>query len=242
MDESVQIGPLRIPRLVSEQGSLPPFEKSLLAHFVALLQPAVFVELGVYHAVTTDFVCSLLEENGWPGRVVGFDLDDVVAGLRAGNPAVRRWESAGRLELVPGWLPTSLRAWLSGGGEQIDLALIDGTHDYRSVLSELELLWPRMAPDGMILLDDYSEIYDGVRYAVHRFVGRHNDAMALPLGSARTRGTPYGSAMAGVCRSPIAGSLRGSAPHMIAKAKADALEHPALNRIWRAVRPLVRRR
>jgi len=236
-----ELGPIRMPPLMNQQGSLPPIEKSLLAHFISMIQPTVIVELGVLRAVTTEFMCRVLVENGFDGKVVGFDLDPVVEDLRAHNEAVKQYEASGQLELVPGRLPDSLKWWLRQTGHKIDLALVDGTHDYRSVLGELELLWPWLSDHGVILCDDYSEKYDGVRYAVHRFVRRHRDAMAMPLGSPRTLGTPYGSALAGVCRSPIRITLRGYAPHLIHKVKGDILARSALARLWRILRPLNRR-
>ncbi len=195
-----EVGLIRMPPLVDQQGSLSPMEKSLLAHFISMIQPNVIVELGVLRAVTAEFMCRVLVENGFDGKVVGFDLDRVVEDLRAHNEAVKRYEASGRLELVPGRLPDSFRQWLRQTGQKIDLALVDATHDYSSVLGELESLWPSLSDQGVILCDDYSEEYDGVRYAVRRFVGRHRDAMAMPLGSPRTLGTPYGSVLAGVCR------------------------------------------
>jgi len=232
---------IKFPRLVSVHGSLTAMEKILLGHFILLVRPRLTVELGVFKAITTQFMCDFLVKNGIDGVVVGFDLPEVIAELRD-QETVKYLEQVSRLRLIPGRLPDSLANWLSSSDEQIDLALVDASHDYRSVIGELSLLWPRLSPEGYILCDDYCSKHDGVRYAVDHFAARQ-DAMALPLLSSQRVGrTEHTSELVAVCRRPYEFTLLRWMHHLWLKAKADMLAYPVVNKTWSNwVRPFVRR-
>lgn len=233
---------IKFPILTDAQGSLTAMEKSLLGHFILLVHPRVIVELGVYKAVTTQFMCDFLIKNGIEGVVVGFDLPEVIADLRKSNEPVKYMEQAFRLRLIPGKLPESLATWLGSTDEQIDLALVDATHDYRSVIGELNLLWSRLSAEGYVLCHDYSGKYDGVRYAVDRFTAKR-DAMVLPLGSSeRARQAGHASVLVALCRRPYRPTLRRLMHHVWLSAKVDLLARPVVNKTWsKWVKPLVRR-
>ena len=230
------------PDSVQGQGSLTPLEKMLLGNVILLERPRLIVELGVLHAVTTQFICAFLEENDIDASVVGFDLQEVVARLRKENAAVQHYEEVARLELIPGRLPTSLEQWLHRVDQPIDLAFVDATHDYRSVTAELQLLWPRLAPDGCILCHDYSEKYDGVRHAVDRF-GAKMGARVLPLtSSARAEKHGYSSVLVALRRKTFEPTLRSKAHHRWKKMKIDLLGYSVINKAWHQVlKPLVLR-
>jgi hypothetical protein len=232
---------IKFPTLSDDYGSLTALEKSLLAHFMLLARPRLIIELGVFRALTTQFICEFLIENGMEGRVIGFDLPEVVAELRQHNEAVQRLEAAQRLQLIPGSLPQSLVAWLSAAPDSVDFALVDAMHDYPSVSGELKLLWPRLSTGGFILCHDYSSKYDGVRCAVERFVAAHG-AMSLPLSSSEAaRQAGYASVLVALAHRPARLTVRRLAPHWWRSAKVGLLAQPAFNRLWRQVRPFVRR-
>ena len=233
---------VKFPDLVAEHGSLTPLEKILLGNVILLGRPRLIVELGVFHAVTTQFICDFLDENDIDATVVGFDLPEVVAGLRKENTAVQHYEDVARLQLIPGRLPVSLQDWLQRLDQPVDLAFVDATHDYRSVKAELNLLWPRLAPDGFILCHDYSEKYDGVRHAVDRFAAKVG-ARVLPLtSSARARQHGYASVLVALRRRTFEPTLRSKMRHGWKKMKIDLLEYSVINKAWHQVlKPLVRR-
>lgn len=53
--------------------------------------------------------------------------------------------------------------------EQITFAFLDGDF-YESILTSLQLVWPRLSPGGTIIIDDYQrETLPGVERAVHDF-------------------------------------------------------------------------
>ena len=166
---------IKFPEIVLSAHSLTPMEKMLLGNFLLMSRPKVVVELGVYRAQTTEFICQFLELNGIDAPVYGFDIPEQIEEIRTQNSRVQALEASGRLHLIPGWLPDSLQSWLDDHTNlQIDFALVDATHEYPNVTSELELIWPRIARHGVVMCHDYDRRpeHEGVRYAVDRFAAR----------------------------------------------------------------------
>lgn len=230
---------IRFPELTDDSGSLTMMEKSLLGHFILLTRPHLIIELGVYRALTTQFMCDFLSQNRIDGYVVGFDLPAVVAELRK-SQMIQDLESCNRLSLIPGSLPESLTRWLDQTGESFGLALVDATHNYGSVKGELELLWPRLAEGGFILCHDYSDKYEGVRYAVDSFATK-NDAMVLALTSSEAaQAAGYGSVLVAVTRHPYKFHLSRLFYHRWLAVKTRLLAISTLHSLWHRVRPLVK--
>jgi len=231
---------IKFPPLLENPGSLTAMEKSLLAHFILLARPSVIVELGVFQSLTTQFMCELLIENEIPGRVIGFDLPEVVAELRQNNEAVRQLEAKERLQLVPGRLPNSLQSWLINAPGKVDFALVDATHDYRSVSGELSLLWTRLPASGYILCHDYSAKYDGVRVAVDQF-SANVGAMCLPLLASEAAGrSGHWSVLVALARRPDRLTIRRMIPHWWMATKTNLLSNQFFAGIWKRVKPIVR--
>ncbi len=174
--------PIRLPPLMSSFASLSPLEKSLLGHFIVLSQPRLIVEVGVYRAVTTCLILDFLRLNDIDAQVIGFDMAETCEQLVRENAEVRRWTEEGRLRLIGGELPFSLRRWIEEEHPVVDLALVDARHDFPSVDWELKLLWPCLAPQGYILGHDYTAEFDGVRYAFDHFAAK-TGAHLMPLAS-----------------------------------------------------------
>lgn len=223
---------VKYPPLKARSGSLTAFEKLLLGNLILLIRPRIIVELGVFEALSTGFMCELMSLNGIDGRVIGFDLPDVIAGLRQNNQAVQQYERAGQLEFIPGALPVSLRGWLADAKPVVDFALVDASHDYPSVIGELSLLWERLSPDGMIVCHDYSARYDGVRYAVDAFARRHK-AMALPLTTTVPASEAGCHSVLIALRPPLHRTkFDQSLHHRWLKLKKDLLANPVIRHLW----------
>lgn len=239
-DPGVPGAPIRLPPLVGGVASLSPLEKSLLGHFLLLARPRVIVEIGVYRAVTTGFIMEFLALNGIEAQVVGFDRPEICEQLARENADVRRWLEDGRLRLVSGELPFSLREWTEREKPVVDFALIDARHDYPSVDWELKLLYPCLAPGGYILGHDYCALFEGVRYAFDHFAARHG-AMVLPLASAWPESEPgRGSVLVALRRPAYEKNLRAWCHHRWQGLKADLVRGRASGALWRALRPLFR--
>ena len=232
--------PICLPPLVADVASLSPLEKSLLGHFLLLARPRVIVEIGVYHAVTTGFIMEFLRLNGLDAQVVGFDRLEICEQLARENADVRRWLEEGRLRLVSGELPFSLREWTEREKPVVDLALIDARHDFPSVDWELKLLYPCLAPGGYILGHDYCALFEGVRYAFDHFATRHG-AMVMPLESAWTEGESGRSSVLVALRRPAyKKNLRTWCQHHWQGLKANLVRGRVSGALWRSLRPLLR--
>ena len=94
----------------------------------------------------------------WREGWIKVDLDEVKANLRGTgyNPA--------HLEFIKGMVEETLRDSLL---PQYAIARLD-TDWYASTKCELELLWPRIAPGGFLIIDDYGH-WMGARKAVDKF-------------------------------------------------------------------------
>jgi predicted O-methyltransferase YrrM len=231
------------PDLVTSAASLVPLEKSLLAHFMLLNRPQLIVELGVYEAQTTIFMCRFLQANGIDCQIAGFDLPDVVEKLRQNNEAVQQFEFSGQLRLIPGRLPESLDDWLQAEKPAIDFALVDAMHDYPSAHGELERLWPYLRAGAYVLCHDYSEKYRGVRYAVDHFA-RSKGAHVLPLlTTLRARDAHYGSVLVALAKPAFPYRRREQFTYAL-QARMKALKrHLANSELWQKwLKPVLRRK
>ncbi|MEQ8672491.1 MAG: class I SAM-dependent methyltransferase [Aggregatilineales bacterium] len=179
---------IKYPEIEEVIASLRPMEKIMLGQFMMLVRPRIILELGVWQAKTTQFMYNFMLANNIDAKIYGFDMPFVVEKLNS-DDVVLKMQADGRLSLIPGALPDSLKAWTAQNKPQIDLVLIDAYHDYPSVVSELRAIWPYLSPEGVILCHDYEygpeNQHEGVIYAVHKFASRHKDAMLLSLRSSK---------------------------------------------------------
>jgi O-methyltransferase len=103
------------------------------------------------------------------------DLEDVKAGMaRVGYPAQR-------IHYHPGLVEETIPA---AAPERIALLRLD-TDWYASTKHELEHLYDRVPPGGVVILDDY-DYWDGSRKAVDEFIASTGARLLLaPMGSGR---------------------------------------------------------
>jgi len=231
---------VRFPPLKLIPESLTGVEKSVLGNLMLVCRPKVIVETGVYEAHSTEFMCQFMEHNQITGSVYGFDLPNVVSALRDTNEAVKHYEAQGSLHLIPGRLPHALDEWLKSTHEPIDLALIDAAHDYRSVLLELQLIWPRLANNGFIVCHDYANRNPGVQYAVDYFVRTHHTRMLPLVTSLDAQTQEYESAIAILCHPQHKYKFWQWAYHWSLKFRADLLTVTIIRNLWMRIRPFIK--
>lgn len=60
--------------------------------------------------------------------------------------------------------------WLENNKIEFDLIYIDGSNDYRDIISDLNYSWPLLKKDGVIFGDDYNNsIFPDIKLAVNDF-------------------------------------------------------------------------
>lgn len=150
--------------------------------------PGDIVELGCYIGTTSLFIQRLLQREtdadqrvfhvydsfaGLPEKTIA-DASITGTGFRAGELTVRKKQFVREFQRANVRLPIIHKGWfgdLSAADmpETIAFAFLDGDF-YESILSSLKLVWPRMTPGGMVLIDDYGrEALPGVERAVRDF-------------------------------------------------------------------------
>ncbi len=105
---------------------------------------------------------------GWGGALQGSERRVREAFARFGDP--------GRLHVVPGWFEESFPRALPAI-ERVALLHADGDW-YESVLLTLETFYPRVAPGGYVVIDDYGH-WEGARRATDGY--RHRHGIHAPL-------------------------------------------------------------
>ena len=160
---------IKYPILHGTTGSLSSIEKITLGNMLFLVRPKLVLELGVLEGATTLFISEFMSINKINGRIVGFDIPKVVEKLSQENGSLSTYIKDGRIELIKGYLPNTLRAYLTTHKEEVDFALIDARHEYQSVMSELNCIWRFLNTNGIVFVHDYSNNYPGICLAVRKF-------------------------------------------------------------------------
>lgn len=176
---------------IDENHSLNPYEKSVLLHLLASVEPKVILELGVFKGITTKFIYQWLKQYKIEAKIIGFDLEDVLTDLLKNDREIARIQTEGSLKLVGGYLPESLDLFLKNYSGKVDFALIDAKHDYPSVYGELSRIWPYLSDKGCIICHDYHK--PRIQYAIENF--------------SRKRGAQYISVLATPQAGPVYSSL-----------------------------------
>ena len=67
----------------------------------------------------------------------------------------------------------------------LDLIFQDAQHDYDGVLGELKHWWPKLKPNGILIMDDYYKEWPGVIKAADEFFGytKHSNLYSKPNGN-----------------------------------------------------------
>jgi hypothetical protein len=165
-------------KLMTFDQSLNSLEKSLLTHFLGVANPKVIIELGVHKGSTTKHIIEFLEKNKINSKIYGFDLDEVLKELIRTDKIISTYIEKNILELYGGVLPESLNKFLSKNNPIVDFVLIDAKHQYKSVLGELELIWPYLSKNGFIICHDYHKVR--LQYAIEHFVSKKS-AKFIPI-------------------------------------------------------------
>jgi predicted O-methyltransferase YrrM len=165
-------------------------------------KPKNFLEIGVFHGVTSRNVCNLLNSiHGNNFKFTGIDIfttethlvkDEFIPKTKFSNPLKTIYYKY-LIRLDP-YSPESVKKLLKkyknniniikGNSNEIipemikekfDYVFLDGGHKYETVLKDLKSLTPIIQNNGIILCDDYDLTYaPGVKKAIDEYVLLNN--------------------------------------------------------------------
>jgi predicted O-methyltransferase YrrM len=125
-----------------DQVRSPSSQGDLYAYLVAQRDPQVVVEFGSAFGVSGMYFATGLQQ----GRLYSFEINPDWADIAERNIksitdrfSVIRGAFEDHVDDIPG---------------PIDIALVDGIHDYDFVMKQWEILKARMSPGGLVLFDD----------------------------------------------------------------------------------------
>jgi predicted O-methyltransferase YrrM len=159
-----------IPDLYSVHGSLPPYEKLILASLVSMRQPRNIIEIGTFDGATalllaancpdaTIYTLDLPEEAPeHSGPVTEVD-SSLIINRKVGHVYHDTPEAARIVQLFG----DSMTFDFASLGVTFDFAFIDGAHTYEYVSSDTERLHPLLGESACVIWDDYHMSAPGVR-------------------------------------------------------------------------------
>lgn len=137
---------------------------------------ALFVEIGAWKGRSTAFMATQIANS--KKNIRFFTVDHFLGSaehIKRGEPEVVEgtlYETFLRniapvRKFVDILCESSIQAAQRFPDKSIDFLLLDGSHDYESVLADLRAWWPKMKPGVIMAGDDYRK--PGVRQAVTEF-------------------------------------------------------------------------
>jgi len=155
----------RTPKEFADQSLYSRF----LSDIVRFRNCKTIVEIGVACGVTTSWLCQAAIETR--GTVFGFDIWDMF-GEKNENPPFGSKEFVDGVLKLMGYrnfeltkistLDPKFPSILKEKCPKIDFAFLDAWHSYKAVSNEFRVVYPLMAPDGIIAFHDTGRI-DGCR-------------------------------------------------------------------------------
>ena len=163
--------------------------------------PKIFLEVGVFHGVTARNVCELLNKiHGDDFKYIGIDLfeeslenkNEIIPNTKFLNPIKNFYfnfikkQNPYSLESVKDLLKNFKKniSLIKGNSNyilkkidmsKIEYVFLDGGHDYKTVLNDLNLCIEVIINNGTVLCDDYDLSHaPGVKKAIDEFVLKNN--------------------------------------------------------------------
>ena len=168
---------------------------------IFLKKPKIFLEIGVFHGVTSRNVCELLYQihnNNF--KFIGLDLfeennenkDEIIPNTKFSNPLKTIWyryvkrEDPYSLNAVQNLLSkfkdnvhlikgNSNKILKKIDMSKVDYVFLDGGHEYNTVQNDLNCCKEVIDNNGTVLCDDYDLTYaPGVKQAIDEFINKNN--------------------------------------------------------------------
>ena len=175
---------------------------NFLLNHIYSIKPKNFLEIGLFHGVTSRNVCELLYKiHGRNFKFTGIDLfkidsyelnEEIVPQTKFSNPLKNifyryiarfdpySYESVKKLlikfddniKIIKG---NSNEVLNKINTSEFDYVFLDGGHKYETVKNDLECLINVVKNKGIILCDDYNLTYaPGIKKAIHEYISKNN--------------------------------------------------------------------
>ena len=123
----------------------------LLYQFIREFRPQLVVELGTNVGISAAYQAAALNENANGGRLVTLEASPYRLRLAKSLHAKLGLEN---ISYVQGLFSDTLQPALAEHGHQVDLAYIDGHHQYQPTLDYFEALWRYSRQTAIFVFDD----------------------------------------------------------------------------------------
>jgi len=182
--------PIKMPSLTTD------FQKEILFEHVFLAPPGNFLEIGVYYGADLFVAAKTKQVIGQKADIIGIDIYDPANLYRhdpiwqtngLDNPMAQVWKYAEDFGLTEG-LRLIKGDSLELGKEKwppLSVLVVDGNHDYKHAMADLENFGKFVVPGGFILVHDYynhENEFFGVNEAVADYRPRHPEMTFYTLG------------------------------------------------------------
>lgn len=175
-----------------------------LAEAIEIIRPKVVIEIGVWKGGSTIRMAQKIKEleidatvisvDTWLGSWEHWEQPQFFADLLFDNgyPSIYNTfmtnvvESEVQDYIVPLPLDSANAAFvIQRKGIVADIIHIDGGHDYKAVIDDMQRWWELLRSGGMLIMDDYDpegRVWPSVRDAVDHFKGNvaHDDFASIP--------------------------------------------------------------
>jgi predicted O-methyltransferase YrrM len=150
----------------STEGWLSEQEGAELYQLAAQNNKGWTVEIGSWKGKSTIYLAAGAQENQYGNNhIVAIDHFHGSPEHNQNGPVYTLpefWanlERAGVIGNVSTFIMPSARAAESWGAEPVGLLFIDGNHEYEAVKADLDMWWPKIAPEGILAMHDLN--WDG---------------------------------------------------------------------------------
>ena len=141
---------------------------------------SIFVEIGTYKGRSAAFMGVEIINSDKP--ITFYTVDHFKGSAEHNNLAdlyVEAWNNLAPLAKaskarVRVWSIDSITASKNFKDNTLDFVFIDGSHDYDSVVADINAWFPKVKKGGILAGDDYVDVWPDVIRAVNEEFGEHN--------------------------------------------------------------------
>ena len=137
------------------QANIPDYSH-VLHSLIVFTNRKTIIEIGIQHGYTTYMLCEAAKKTG--GTVYGIDKNTT----QGAEENLNNWQCENVEIIQQNTQSEAFVQYFNDKFDTIDFVFIDGDHSYGGVKNDFELVYPKLALDGILVLHDTLKI-DGCR-------------------------------------------------------------------------------